>query len=144
MLVFIGADHRGFSLKEHLKSFISSLGYTVEDCGAHFLNSEDDYPDFAHIVSKKVLESQASRGILICGSGAGISMAANRFKGIRAVLAINKDQVKDAVHDEDANVLCISANYTEEKEAEEITETFLKIEFGNEERYIRRINKLDV
>jgi len=144
MKVFIGADHRGFSLKEHLKSFISSLGYTVEDCGARLLNSEDDYPDFAHTVSKKVLENQASRGILICGSGAGISMAANRFKGIRAVLAINKDQVKDSVSDEDANVLSLSADYISESDAKDIVETFLSAQFANDERFVRRINKLDV
>ena len=144
--IFIGSDHRGFELKEKIKNWLSEWDYEFEDCGAHEYNKDDDYPDFATAVAKSVLGHgvSKSRGILICGSGVGVTIAANRFKGIRAALGFNPNQIRDSVNDEDANILAISANYTQENEVREIVKSFLETKFSGEERHIRRINKLDV
>lgn len=144
MKIFLGADHRGFELKEKVMSWLEDWSYDYEDTGAFDYDKDDDYPDFGKAVAEKVLANQGSNGILICGSGIGISIAANRYKGIRAGLAINPKQVHDSVHDEDLNVLTISSDYASENDAKEIIKIFLETQFGNEERYIRRINKLDV
>src|SRR3990167_9269690 len=120
--IFIGSDHRGFELKEKIKNWLSEWDYEFEDCGAHEYNKYDDYPDFATAVAKSVLGHAVSksRGILICGSGVGVTIAANRFKGIRAGLAINPNQIRDSVNDENTNILALSADYTPEAEAKEI------------------------
>ena len=144
MKIFLGADHRGFALKEKVKSWLIELGHQYEDCGAHEYNQSDDYPDFSQAVSKKILESSDSKGIIICGSGVGVAVAANRFKGIRAGTAISKEQIRDSVSDEDTNVLAISADYTTKNDAKDIVKIFLETKFSGEERHIRRINKLDV
>ena len=146
MKIFIGADHRGFELKEKIKKWLSELDREFEDCGAYEYDKDDDYPDFAKAVAKSVLghSMSKSRGILICGSGVGVTITANRFKGIRAALGFNPNQIRDSVNDEDANILAISANYTQENEVREIVKSFLETKFSGEERHIRRINKLDV
>ena len=144
--IFIGSDHRGFELKEKVKGWLSEWGYEPEDCGAYEYNKDDDYPDYAQAVARSVLGHgvSKSRGILICGSGVGVAITANRFKGIRAALGFNPNQIRDSVNDEDANILAISANYTQENEVREIVKSFLETKFSGEERHIRRINKLDV
>ncbi|MBI1974622.1 MAG: RpiB/LacA/LacB family sugar-phosphate isomerase [Candidatus Zambryskibacteria bacterium] len=144
MKIYLGADHRGFELKEKIKNWLSEWEYEFDDCGALSYDKNDDYPDFSKVVAKKVLESIDSRGILICGSGVGMSIAANRFKDIRAGLGINPDQIRDSVNDEDTNILTISADYTPENDVKEIVKSFLSTKFSGAERHIRRINKLDV
>ncbi|HEY4506725.1 MAG TPA: RpiB/LacA/LacB family sugar-phosphate isomerase [Candidatus Paceibacterota bacterium] len=145
-MVYIGADHRGYQLKEKLKKFLEELGHDCKDLGAFEYNKDDDYPDFSKKVAESVVLRQAQdqndRGILICGSGIGIAIAANKIKGIRAGTAISPEQVRDSVNDENLNVLAISADYTGEKEAQEIVEAFLDTEFSGEERHIRRINEI--
>lgn len=143
MVIYFGADHRGFELKEALKKFIKDKGYEIVDLGATEYNQDDDYPDFAAAVASKVsLDPEKARGILICGSGAGMDIAANKFKNVRSVLAISADQVFDARHDDDVNVLSIAANVLNGVEAEKIVQTFLETPFGAETRYKRRIQKI--
>ena len=142
-MIYIGADHRGFELKETLKKYISEFGYEVEDCGAFEYDKNDDYPDFAHKVAEAVAsDPEHNRGVLLCGSGVGVAIAANKIKGIRAGTAINSRQIKDSVSDEDTNVLAISADYFGEEQAKEITKIFLDTKFSGEERHVRRIDKI--
>lgn len=142
-MIYLGADHRGFELKEKLKVFLPDLGYEYEDLGASIYNKEDDYPDFARLVGKRVIENQENKGILVCGSGIGIAIAANKTRGIRAGTAFKPEQVRAAVNDEDLNILSLAADYLSEDEAKEIVKTFLETKFSNEERHKRRINKID-
>jgi len=141
--IFLGADHRGFELKEKLKKYLAELGYEIEDMGAFEYNKDDDYPDFARKVAESVAgDPEGNRGVLVCGSGVGVAIAANKIKGIRAGTAINAEQIKDSVSDEDTNVLAISVDYISEDQTKEITKSFLETKFSGEERYIRRINKI--
>lgn len=153
-MIYLGADHRGYELKEKIKQWLDELGYKYEDVGAHEYNKDDDYPDYATAVATTVAlslpalspsngsRSESSRGILVCGSGIGVAIAANKIKGIRAGTATSAEQVKASVNDEDLNVLAISADYTDESQAKEIVKTFLETKFSEEERYVRRVNKI--
>ena len=160
-MIYLGADHRGFQLKEKIKSWLSvwakpTIGGSsehfvkqnvvgdikYEDCGAFEYDKEDDYPDFAKAVAEKVAASENNKGILICGSGVGVAIVANKIKGIRAGTAANTEQVKASVSDEDLNVLAISADYTDGAEAQDIIKTFLETKFSGAERHIRRVNKI--
>src|SRR5688572_27603179 len=111
MKIFIGSDHNGFHMREALVEHLRKSGYEVEDEGDKKLDPEDDYPLFAAKVVVHVLTSsdQEPRGILICGSGQGMCMAANRYKGIRAALGYDLESVRSARNDDDANVLCLPA-----------------------------------
>lgn len=143
MLIYIGADHRGFTLKEQIVSYVKSLGYEIFDVGAHTYNKDDDYPVFAKLVGEKIhFEPEMSRGILVCGSGAGMDVAANKFIGVRAFLAISADQVYAARHDDNANVLILAAEFTDEAEVQNIVKTFLATPFGEQERYKRRLEEI--
>jgi ribose 5-phosphate isomerase B len=141
--IYIAADHRGFSLKEKLGAYLKERGYEVEDLGALEHNKEDDYPDFAKLVSEKVALNPGSRGILICGSGIGIAIAANKHKGIRAGTVMKPEQARAAVNDEDLNVLALSADYSTEEEAKEIVKAFLGTKFSGAERHKRRLQKIE-
>ena len=145
MKIFIGADHQGFELKTKLLGILRSLGYEVADEGDGRLDPEDDFPVFA---AKTVRALQASddedaRGILICGSGQGMCMAANRFKGIRACLGYDRASVRSSRNDDDSNVLCIPAATLKTKDAEIIVQTWLDTPFAGAARFIRRIKELD-
>ena len=143
MIIYLGADHRGFSLKEHLKQFLQSQGYEIVDCGNTVLDEHDDYPDFASSVAKKVsVAPSETRGILACGSGAGVDIVANKFPNVRSVLAISSDQVYDARHDDDVNVLSFSADAMQPALAEKILLTFLKTPWSGEEKDRRRLQKI--
>lgn len=142
MTVFIGADHKGYPLKELLKPFIATLGYAVVDCGNTILDPHDDYPDFAFAVAKRVMQEPQSLGIVICGSGAGVSIAVNKIDGIRATLAVTPEQVHDAKHDDDVNVIALASDYLNEMQAKAIVEEFLKTSFDPQERFVRRIGKI--
>ena len=144
MKIFLGADHRGFELKEKIKKWLSEWKFEYEDMGAFEYNKDDDYPDFAQKVAENVASNpEQNRGVLVCGSGVGVAIAANKIKGIRAGTAINAKQIKDSVSDEDTNVLAISADYVSEKDAMEIVKSFLNTKFSGEERHVRRINKIN-
>jgi len=142
MTVFIGADHRGYPLKEVLKTWVTELGYTVTDCGNTVLDPHDDYPDFAFAVAHEVASVKEHRGIVICGSGAGVSIVVNKIDGIRAVLGVTPEQVHDARHDDDVNVIALASNYITEEQAKAIVKTFLETPFDPQERFIRRIEKI--
>lgn len=141
-MIYIGSDHRGYELKEKLKKWLDEFGYKWEDRGAFEYNKDDDYPDFAKAVAEKVAAEADARGILICGSGIGVAIAANKIQGIRAGTAMKPEQVKASVNDEDLNILSLSADYLSEDMAKEIVKTFLETKFSGEERHTRRINKI--
>jgi len=143
MKIFIGADHRGFYLKEFLKEKLEKSGYKVEDCGNFFYDPNDDYPDFAFKVGEKVRNNFESLGILICGSGAGVCFAVNKIKGIRGSLALNPEMVRVMKEDDNINVLCLASDFTKENLAWEMVKTFLETKFKNEEKYLRRIKKIE-
>jgi len=140
MNIIIGADHRGFGLKEKLKEILSS-NYKIIDVGT---NSDKpvDYPDIASSVSKKIQAGEAEKGIIICGSGVGASVAANKFKGIRAAICHDVFSAHQGVEDDDINVLCLGGGIVGESLAIEIIETFLKAKFKHEQRYIRSLEKI--
>ena len=144
MEIYIGADYRGFNLKQHLLSFLQKSGHEVYDLGAYEIaENGDDFNDAAIKVAQSVRENRGAFGILICDSAHGMTMQANRFRGIRAAHCGNVESAKLAREHDDANVLCLSARFTDERSAEEITEAFLTTIFEPIERRVRRINRLD-
>ncbi len=144
MPIYIGADHRGFQLKEYLKKTLKDRGDEVVDVGNDHYDENDDYPDFAQKAAAEVLKNpEANRGIVICRSGAGVAMAANRFKGIRAALALNAEQAVLTKEDDDSNVLALAAGFLTEEEAKEIVFKWLAAEFSKGENHLRRIKKMD-
>jgi ribose 5-phosphate isomerase B len=143
MIIYIGADHRGFQLKEKLTAFLKEKGYPVFDVGASSYDPTDDYPDFAEGVARKVGEMLGdSAGILICGSGAGVCVTANKFKNIRAAMALSAGQVKAARSDDHTNVLCLASDFTSEEEAQRMIAVWLETSFSEEARHLRRIKKI--
>lgn len=145
MIIYIGADHNGFELRAELMRYLTQAGYDVHDDGNERLDPEDDYPVFAARVVNDVLAStdEDARGILICGSGQGIMIAANRYKGIRACLGYDLESVRSARNDDDCNVLALPAKILKDDQANTIVEAFLNTPFGDAPRYTRRIKELD-
>ncbi|MDP2703668.1 MAG: RpiB/LacA/LacB family sugar-phosphate isomerase [bacterium] len=143
MVIYIGADHKGFELKAELKEFIQGLGYQVFDMGAETLDEGDDYPGFAAAVAEKVSnEYENARGIVICGSGVGVDIVANKFPRVRSSLVSTSDQAFDARNDDDANVLALGANYVRSDDVKRILTTWLGTPFSGEERHRRRRDKI--
>ncbi len=148
MKVYLGADHRGFELKNKIKKWIEDLNIEQEDFGAFEYDPEDDYPLIAEEVAQKI-SSEAEvgktdvRGIVICGSGVGVDVTMNKFKHIRSGLAVNWDQVKKAREDDDINVLSLPSEYLSEGQAKRIVEVFLLTEFSEEERKKRRLEEIE-
>lgn len=142
MHVYIGADHRGFELKEKLKPWLVQQKHEVVDCGNTTLDPMDDFPDFSFAVAQKVAENKNNLGILICGSGGGVTIAANKVKGIRCVTASKVEDVKHNRAHDDANVLAVAANFTSVEEAKNLVNVFLDTSFSGEEKYARRIAKI--
>lgn len=140
-MLYLASDHGGFELKEKVKSKIEQVGVKVVDVGNDHLDPEDDFVDFAAIASQKIKEDD--RGIFLCRNGVGVSIVGNRFSHIRAVLGFDYQQVKRAVVDDNCNVLCLPADYISQETAFELVEVFLNTEFSKEERYVRRLAKLD-
>lgn len=145
MKVYVGADHNGFGLKSSLIAYLLSAGYDVEDNGDEKLDPQDDYPVFAARVAKDILTSEDKQpmGILLCGSGQGMCMAANRFKGIRACLGYDRESVRSARNDDDANVLCLPARHLKKDNVNVLVETFLNTPFSHVGKYQRRIKEMD-
>jgi len=143
MIIYLGADHRGFNLKEHLKRYLASKGWQAVDLGNAVYDKTDDYPDFAKLVGERVSREPGSRGILICGSGAGMAIVANKFPGVRAALAISPKHAFMERNDEDVNILSLTAEFTTPEQAEPIVEMFLKTPFSTEERHRRRVDKIE-
>ena len=142
MKYFIGADHAGIEIKAFVKDLFEQRGHEVEDLGP-YNKDRVDYPDFAAKVCKKVLENSGSMGILICGSGIGMSMAANKFDGIRAALCHNEYSARMARKHNDANVISIGARFVTEGEAKQAIDLFLETPFSHDERHADRIIQIE-
>ena len=142
MRVAIGADHGGYALKDELKQFLQSLGHEMIDVGAHTLDPADDFPDFTRPLAESVASGQADRGIMICGSGVGASVAANKIKGIRASVCHDTYSAHQGVEHDDMNVLCLGARIVGIELARELTGAFLSAEYVPEERFQRRLDKV--
>lgn len=144
-MIFIGADHRGYKLKEALKIYLKELNFNFEDLGATELIFDDDYPDYAIKVSEKVAENpKENLGILICGSGVGVDVVANKFKGVRSALVFNSEQARMSRNDDNTNVLSLSADFIEENLAKEILRVWIETPFSWLERYARRLEKIKI
>lgn len=139
-MLVLACDHAGFELKEYLKQYFTKNNIDFIDIGALKYDKDDDYPDIVVNGVKKVLENTSNKGIFVCGSGIGMCMASNRFKGIRCVVAYKPIIAKLARKDEDANVLALGARLTSKRQALKIIKTFLTSPFEGG-RHLRRINK---
>jgi ribose 5-phosphate isomerase B len=144
MKLAIGADHAGFALKEALKHTLRQMGHDVEDVGTHSADSTD-YPDYARAVAEKVRRGEADRGILVCLTGTGMAMAANKVPGIRAALGVTPEWVRLSRAHNDANVLTLSAKFTDPATAAELANVFLHTEFegGRHQRRLAKIAALE-
>lgn len=142
MKIAIGTDHGGYPLKADIIQALQQAGHELIDVGAYSLNPTDDYPDFALAVSKAVQSKLAERGIVICGSGVGACVAANKLKGIRAGMCHDTYSAHQGVEHDDMNVLCLGARVIGGEIAREIVLAFASAKFSGEERHLRRLNKV--
>jgi len=142
MKIAIGADHAGYELKEVIGHFLGSLGHEVLDLGTANSTTPVDYPDYAEAVGLAVLEQNAERGLIICGSGVGASVAINKIPGIRAGLCHDAYSAHQGVEHDDMNVLVLGARIIGVELARELVRAFLKAEFTNEPRHQRRLAKV--
>jgi ribose 5-phosphate isomerase B len=143
MIIYLGADHRGFNLKESLKNYLKDNGYSVSDLGNSLFDPNDDYPEFAAMVAEKVsMDPDGSRGVVICGSGVGVDVVANKFPRIRSSLVCTPNHAYLSRNDDDANILSLSAEMVDDHAAKIILATWLQTPFSREERHMRRIAKI--
>lgn len=142
-MIALGADHAGFEIKERVKELLKKLGYEFQDFGANSPESTD-YPDFAHKVAQSVSEGRTDKGILICGTGIGMSIVANKHKGVRAAVVESVAAAKLAREHNDANILALGARLTSWDTAKEIIRTFLstKFEGGRHQQRVEKIHSL--
>lgn len=142
MRIALACDHGGFPLKSRVRSVIESLGHEVVDCVSETPSATDDYPDFARLVGEAILAGTAERGVLLCGSGVGICVAANKIPGIRAGVCHDGYSAHQGVEHDDMNVLCLGARIVGDEVAVELVRAFLQARFTNEERHARRLGKV--
>ncbi len=142
MKVAIGSDHAGFELKNAMGDVLRSAGNEVVDVGAFQENPTDDYPDFAEAVGRAVLDGRAERGVLICGSGVGASVAANKLPGIRAGMCHDTYSAHQGVEHDDINVLVLGSRVIGVALAEDLVKTFMGAKFSHGERHVRRLGKV--
>ena len=145
MKIYVGTDHNGYHLKTQLVEYLKKAGYEVVDDGDSKLDPNDDFPVFAQKVVMDLLASddKDARGILLCGSGQGMCMAANRFKGVRAALLYDRESARSSRNDDDSNIACLPANVMNKEDASVIIETWLNTPFARATRFIRRIKEMD-
>lgn len=141
-MIFIGADHRGFDLKERLKKRLIDEGFKVTDLGNDHLDPGDDYVIFAHKVADAIKNDSSNRGIILCGSGAGVDMVANKVDGVRSALVFDLQRAIQARQHEDANVLALPADTLDEESAFNIVKAFLTTDFSGEMRHVRRLEEM--
>ena len=139
-VVYLGADHRGFKLKDKIASDLRIKGWTVTDLSKKY-DPDDDYPDISIELGEKVVHEKAL-GVLVCGSGAGVTISANKIDGARAALAMDKKQARKIREDDDVNILCLATDFVNDDDNLEIVTEFLEAIFMPEERFIRRLNKI--
>ena len=143
MIIHLGADHGGFALKEFIRELLHQRGYEVADEGSVALDPADDFPVFAGKVAKAVsLDTEGARGILLCRSGAGVDIVANKFPGVRSVLALSPDQVFQSRRDDDVNVLSLAADHIDEEKAKQLVTVFLETPFEKADRRERRLRQI--
>jgi ribose 5-phosphate isomerase B len=142
MKIYIGADHGGIKLKNEVIKWLLEWHFEVEDLGAFDFKSEDDYPDYAWPVAQKVGATPYTFGILVCRSGQGVCIVANKAKGARAAVAWNEQSAHSSRNDDDANILCLPADYLTIDNAKKVTQTFLTTPFNSEDRFKRRVDKV--
>jgi len=143
-MIYLGADHRGFQLKEEIKKFLAEKKYQFEDMGNFAYDPNDDYTDFAKLVAQKVSEKPKEyKGVLMCGSGVGVDITANKFRGVRSALADDVATAKQSREHDDTNVLSLPADEINFELAKQILETWLTTPFSNGEKYKRRIGKIE-
>ena len=142
-MLYLGADHRGYYLKENIKEFLNSKKIKFQDLGNFVYDKNDDYPDFAKLVAEKISQKpKVNFGILICGSGQGVCIVANKYSQVRAALCLSSWMAQKARQDNDINVLCLAADVTDPQTAFRIIKTFLKTENSQDKRYQRRLKKI--
>lgn len=142
MIVAVGSDHAGFALKQLAIDTIRAAGHDALDCGAYSMDPNDDYPDFAAAVSRAIVDGRAERGVLVCGSGVGASVAANKFTGIRCALCHDSFSAHQGVEDDSMNVIALGARVIGPSLAQELIGVFLRATFSNAERHVRRLEKV--
>lgn len=142
-MLFIAADHAGYAKKEYLKKYFDAHGILFQDLGAHTFDKRDDYPDYAKKVANEVKKDTTHKGILICGSGQGVCITANKIHGIRAALAWNTQSATYSRTDDNANILCLAGKLLSNKETERIVHTWLQTHFSKKTRHTRRIQKIE-
>ena len=140
--IVLAADHAGYQLKQYLKHLVSSLGYRVIDAGTFQPELPDDYPDWAEALADRLQKGEAKRGILICGSGVGVCVAANKIPGIRAGICHDSYSARQGVEHDDMNVLVLGARIIGEELAADLVRNFLGAAFSNEDRHVRRLAKV--
>jgi len=140
--IYIASDHGGFLIKKKLVSFLKLKGWTVEDVGPFALDPEDDYPDYAIPMAQKVAGDKNSLGIVSCRNGQGVCIASNKVKGIRAVTGFSSQQAETTRKDDNANILCLPADYLSESEIKNIVSAWLGTDFSNAARHNRRLRKV--
>jgi len=142
MKVAIGADHAGFELKNELAKYVHGLGHEVADLGAHVFDASDDYPDLAAPVARAVRDRKAERGIIVCGSGVGASIVANKFRGVRAAMCHDTYSAAQGVQHDDMNVVCLGSRVVGPAMAREVVKAFLAATMDPHPRFRRRLDKL--
>ncbi len=142
MKIGIAADHGGFALKEEIRTWLISLGYEVKDFGAYQMDGADDFPDFVVPLARAVATSEIERGIAVCGSGVGASIAANKINAVRAALIHDGFSAHQGVEDDDMNLLCLGGRVVGIKLAEELIAAFLNARYIGAERHRRRLDKV--
>jgi len=141
-MIYLGADHAGWHLKEEIKEYLQESGYEYQDLGSKDLKPKDDYPDFALEVAKKVAQTKG-KGILICSTGIGMCMTANKIKGVRGAVCWDEFTALQSREHNDANVLCLAGKSLDTETALKIVRAWLETEFTGEERHVRRLNKVE-
>lgn len=142
-MIYIGADHRGYQLKEKIRNYLVRLGYEIKDVGAHHYAQRDDYPDFGKEVAKKVSRNpEKNKGILICGSGIGMDVLANKFKNVSSALVFHEKVAKTSREHNNANVLSLASDFLSEEKAKKIVKIWLEAKFSGVERHKRRLAKI--
>lgn len=142
MKIGIAADHGGYELKENIKEYLLSFGHNLKDFGAHELNNSDDYPDFVIPLAMAVANKEVERGIAVCGSGVGASVAANKIAGARAALITDHFSAHQGVEDDNLNIICLGGRVAGIMLAQELVLSFLSARFTGEERHLRRLKKV--
>ena len=141
MRIVVGADHRGYELKDEIAAALKQAGHETLDVGTHSADSVD-YPDYARAIGGALTDGRAERGVLVCGSGVGASIAANKIHGVRAALCHDTYSARQGVEHDDMNVLCLGARVIDSELALELVRAFLDARLSGEERYRRRLEKV--